>query len=124
MQNYKLISYQIEAEDGLWWVAEFPALKGVVGTARIQFDAIQDLYTQAEAHIAFLKDTHECIPVGDSIQDSPDYSGRLTVRIQKSIHSLIAKKAKEEGVSINQWMTDAILYQLGRYDSFQTLKQK
>ncbi|WP_353928518.1 toxin-antitoxin system HicB family antitoxin [Desulfofundulus kuznetsovii] len=38
------------------------------------------------------------------------YSGRILVRAPKSLHRILAEKAREEGVSLNQY----IVYQLSR----------
>ncbi|SFQ97897.1 type II toxin-antitoxin system HicB family antitoxin [Desulfoscipio geothermicus] len=39
-----------------------------------------------------------------------DYSGKLVVRMPKSLHSALARRAKEENVSLNQFIN----YQLAR----------
>ena len=36
------------------------------------------------------------------------FSGRLALRIEPSLHSLIALKSAEEGISINQWVERAL----------------
>lgn len=39
-----------------------------------------------------------------------DYSGKLNIRIPKSLHRILVEKAKEEKVSLNQYIN----YQLSR----------
>lgn len=39
-----------------------------------------------------------------------DYSGRLNIRIPKSLHQRLSQEAKSDGVSLNQY----ILYKLAR----------
>ena len=41
---------------------------------------------------------------------SSDYSGKFNIRVPKSLHKVLADKAKEENISLNQF----ILYQLSR----------
>lgn len=66
--NYKLIAYQIEADDGLHWVAEFPALKGVVGTAPTVMEGIVDLQSNAYYHIEAMKELGMKIPAEDALE--------------------------------------------------------
>ena len=68
MLNYKLIAYQIEAEDGLHWVAEFPSLRGVVGTARSITEAVADLEINAVEHIECMRELGIEIPKEDAVQ--------------------------------------------------------
>jgi len=65
--NYKLIAYQIEADDGLHWVAEYPALKGVVGTARTVLEAVLDLQINATFHVASMNELGIEIPEEDAL---------------------------------------------------------
>lgn len=37
-----------------------------------------------------------------------EYSGRITLRMSKSLHRTIAEKAVRDGVSLNQWIVEAI----------------
>ncbi len=42
--------------------------------------------------------------------NNEDYSGKLVVRMPKSLHKVLAEKAKEENVSLNQYIN----YQLSK----------
>ncbi|MDD4170208.1 MAG: toxin-antitoxin system HicB family antitoxin, partial [Desulfotomaculaceae bacterium] len=44
------------------------------------------------------------------IPSIPDYSGQLRIRIPKSLHRSLSERAKEENVSLNQF----IVYQLSQ----------
>lgn len=43
-----------------------------------------------------------------------DYSGKFVVRVPKPMHRTISEKADEDGVSINQWINNALAYALGK----------
>ncbi|MCC6809835.1 MAG: toxin-antitoxin system HicB family antitoxin [Deltaproteobacteria bacterium] len=46
---------------------------------------------------------------GDHIPPAPrGMSGKLLVRVPKSLHESIARRAEIEGVSINQWIVAAL----------------
>jgi predicted HicB family RNase H-like nuclease len=42
-----------------------------------------------------------------------DYSGRVTLRLSKSLHRVLAKTADDEGVSLNQHLTNILNYYAG-----------
>jgi len=42
-----------------------------------------------------------------------DYSGRVTLRLPKSLHRALAKAANSEGVSLNQHLTNVLNYYSG-----------
>ena len=45
--------------------------------------------------------------------ESQGYSGRLVLRMPKSIHKQAVARAVLDGVSLNQWMLDAIAQRMG-----------
>ena len=47
------------------------------------------------------------IPLPDSIQES-NYSGKLSLRMPKSLHKKVSKEAKKEGVSINSYIISCL----------------
>ena len=42
------------------------------------------------------------------VTDEDDYSGRVTLRLPKSLHATLAKKAEDEGVSLNHLISCAL----------------
>lgn len=42
-----------------------------------------------------------------------DYSGRVTLRLSKSLHRMLVKTADNEGVSLNQHLTNILNYYAG-----------
>jgi predicted HicB family RNase H-like nuclease len=47
------------------------------------------------------------------IVPADDYSGRVTLRLPKSLHRALAKAANNEGVSLNQHLTNVLNYYSG-----------
>lgn len=115
MANYKMITYTIDTDDGIYWVAEYPSLPGVIGTDKDVVNAVSDLIDNAEIHLQFLREIDGTIPKEDSFSNDK-YSGRLTIRTTKKTHARIAFAAEQDGVSINQWVNEAINYELGCED--------
>ena len=48
------------------------------------------------------------MPVPQEVAD--DYSGRVTLRLPKSLHRVLAESAEEEGVSLNQHLVNILAY--------------
>lgn len=47
------------------------------------------------------------------IVSADDYSGRVTLRLAKSLHRALAQTAEREGVSLNQQLTNILNYYAG-----------
>lgn len=52
-------------------------------------------------------------PMPVPIIPADDYSGRVTLRLAKSLHRALDRAAKEEGVSLNQHLTNILNYYTG-----------
>lgn len=100
---YKVVLYP--AEEG-GFVAEIPELPGCVS----QGETVEEAWRMVhDAKRAWLETAlEEGIPVPEPASDR--YSGRLVLRMPKSLHRRIAELAKQENVSLNQY----IVYQLAR----------
>ncbi|MGB9905360.1 MAG: type II toxin-antitoxin system HicB family antitoxin [Desulfotomaculales bacterium] len=88
------------------YAVEIPDLPGCVS----QGETLQEALAMAEdAKLCWIADALE---KGEEVPEPLDesYSGRILVRTPKSLHRALAEKAREEGVSLNQY----IVYQLSR----------
>jgi predicted HicB family RNase H-like nuclease len=70
--------------------------------------AIDAIETTAEA----LSEQGRSMPVPE--QESNDYSGRITLRLPRSLHRELAWSAKQEGVSLNQLLASVLSLYTGR----------
>jgi predicted HicB family RNase H-like nuclease len=52
-------------------------------------------------------------PMPPPIIPADDYSGRVTLRLSKSLHRMLVKTADNEGVSLNQHLTNILNYYAG-----------
>jgi predicted RNase H-like HicB family nuclease len=102
-----MIIYKMNNDDGLDFVAEYPALKGVSGVGSSPQEAIDSLIESAEFNIEGLKEAGLPIPLEDAyIED--DYSGKITLRLSKGLHRKVAEIANNQGISLNQYLLEAI----------------
>jgi len=87
------------------YVAEIEELPGCMTQAETideAFEAIED------ARQVWIKGTYE---MGQDIplpRDMEEYSGKILVRIPKSLHRTLAHAAKREGVSLNQYIASLL----------------
>lgn len=105
--NYKVTIYQ----DSDAFVAEIPDLPGCITQADSMQQAISYIN---EAKILWLETAIEkgiAIPEPKQLDE---YSGRLLLRMPKSLHAKLADQAADEGVSLNQYIV-SLLSERGAY---------
>ena len=92
----------IPAEEG-GYVASFPDLPGVI----TQAETLEELLAMAEdAKRGWMEVTAELgrdIPSPGSGGSTEAYSGKFNLRVPRTLHRDLAKRAEQEGVSLNQW---------------------
>lgn len=93
-------------------VAEFPNISAIEDTHtdayQIILDAINTLKSIADAKSLKLPPPNP-VPIDE-------FSGRITLRLPKSIHAKISENAEIENVSVNQYINIAIATYLGETD--------
>ena len=96
--KYRMEIIPDDAEGG--YVVRFPDLKGCLSSGETIAEALSNADDAKRAWIeAALEDGIE-IPEPNKTED---YSGQFKLRLPKSLHRRLAERAKEEGVSMNQY---------------------
>ena len=107
---YPFSVLQMESEGHVFWVAKSTYLKGCIGQGDTQDEAIQELKENEVAWVETAKETG--IPIPEvPVEHINDYSGRLTLRIAPNVHQSAVFYAKQEGISLNQYINDAVVTQ-------------
>lgn len=103
--KYSYYTYLLETRTGSVWVAESLALKGCVGQGEDISSAVRELEANE------LEWLYAATKSGIDIPEEPvnTYSGKISLRIEPSEHRKAAIRAKLEGISLNQYMCDAII---------------
>ncbi len=103
-----------EVDGNLYWSAESTVLKGCTAQGETLAEVITQLERNEQAWLAAARKRGLEIPK----QEAPaaSYSGRFTVRLAKSLHRQLALHAARDGVSINQFVSDAIAQRVGYQD--------
>lgn len=102
-----------DIDDG-GYIVEFQDLQYCVGTGDTVEEAIKDAMIAKEQWIKAAHENRITIPLPSIQEDKDEYSGRVTLRIPKSLHKLVIETAKKEGVSANQFLSHLISMGVGK----------
>ena len=125
--SYNITIRQIEVDGQELFEARVRELPDVVdfgGTWEEAYELVVDtIETTAEAMV----EQGRRMPEPAGVQD--DYSGRITLRVPKTLHRRLAEQAEHESISLNQYLVSLLAYHAGtRYaretDDYQPSVQK
>jgi predicted RNase H-like HicB family nuclease len=99
-------------------IAEFP---GCIAQGDSPAEAYRNLEAAAESWI------NELLGMGEEVPDpaaSNSYSGRIALRLPKSLHRSAAQLAEQEGTSLNQFLVAAIAERVGSGSLYAEMAQR
>jgi predicted HicB family RNase H-like nuclease len=110
------ITIRKEEDDGeilyVGRVAEFPNISAFEET----FDAARELIIDSIQTLKRIADeTHADFPQPYPVP-SDEFSGRVTLRLPKTLHAKVSKIAAQEDVSVNQYLVTAVATYVGETD--------
>jgi antitoxin HicB len=94
------------------FVAEIKELPGCLSQGRSIEEAAASIQDAMRGWISVALEDGLEIP---EPRDSTAYSGRLLLRLPKSLHADLARQAEEEGVSLNQLIATTLARSAGRH---------
>jgi predicted RNase H-like HicB family nuclease len=99
MEKYSVVVQWSEEDEG--YIATIPELTGLSAFGINKEEALKELEVAKEAYLeVFIED--EChLPEPDTLNS---YSGQTRLRLPKSLHASLSRKAKMEGVSLNTYI--------------------
>lgn len=89
-------------------IAEFP---GCIASGSTPAEAYASLERVAESWLELTLDKGQPIP--DPLDSAEGYSGRIVLRMPKSLHAKAAFAAKNESVSLNQFIVSSVAEMVG-----------
>lgn len=108
--NFPYIVQKIKANDHEFWMAESSTLNGCVGQGETPDEATCELAANEQIWLEIAQE--EGIPIPEIPIFTPTtYSGKFTVRIAPKLHEEASKCAEKQGISLNQYVNDAIVAQ-------------
>lgn len=106
MTRYPLEIFWSEEDKG--FIAEAPDLPGCSAWGATESNAAREAQ---RAMVAWLEAAHAAgreIPEPTTVEPLDRYSGKFVVRVPRSVHARLARKAKQEGVSLNQLISSVL----------------
>jgi predicted RNase H-like HicB family nuclease len=101
-QEYPSQVFWDERDEG--FVAIASDLPGCSAFGKTKAKALKELDFAIEAWIATAVDAGEPVPEPSKLPVPNSFSGKVLLRLPKSLHENLAKRAESENVSLNQWM--------------------
>jgi predicted RNase H-like HicB family nuclease len=105
----RLVLFQVEVKEGIQWVVEYPEYPGIVGGGTSKEDALIDAEKNLNIYFNYCIEHNIDLPPTNVISHgTDDLSGRITLRMTKSMHHKVIDRAIVENVSINHLINEAI----------------
>jgi len=106
---YKLEIVPLSQEDGGGYQAFYPQLaRTTVGYGDNALEALEDLNSGLESLLESLAETGDELAMPTKNPDWAEHSGRVTLRISKSLHYRMNRLAEDEGISLNSLINDML----------------
>lgn len=88
-------------------IAEFP---GCVAEGKTPTEALRRLEAAAESWIDAVLDAKQAVP---EPMEEQEYSGKLILRLSRSLHRRVTELAQAEGISLNQFIATTLAERVG-----------
>lgn len=109
--DYPITIRPLEPEDGGGYLAEVPDLPGCVADGETVEEALKEIQSAITSWIETAKEFNDPIPK-PSVSSS--YSGQWRMRVPRHLHAALARRAKEEGVSLNMLAATLLAEGIGK----------
>ncbi len=106
MNRYPLEIFWSEGDKG--FIAEAPDLPGCSAWGATEANAAREAQRAIAAWLEAAQAADREIPEPSVTEPLDRYSGKFVVRVPRSVHARLARKAKQEGVSLNQLVSSVL----------------
>lgn len=114
-RRYPVVLRELTDEEGGGWFAEIRELPGCMSDGETPQEALDNMADAKRLWIATALKRGSRVPLPEKDEDN-DYSGRLTLRMPRSLHRKLAEMARKEGISLNQFLLAVIAFRAGAFD--------
>lgn len=108
---YPMLLRPLQEDEGGGWLAEIPNLPGCVSDGDTPEEAVRNVLKAQEAWLAVARDLGREIPKPALLPE--DCSGKLTLRLPRSLHRRLSLRARIQGVELNELLLHLISCGLG-----------
>lgn len=112
VKDYKVEITKVAEADGGGYIAHIPELD-CFGDGQTMEEAIADVYSVAEDLIEIALEDGMEIPLPQYYRDLDEFSGKLSIRLSKSLHKMVSQRAQAEDCSINQLINTYVAMGIG-----------
>lgn len=113
--NFKVSQELVEGVP--YWIARCLDIDTIIGQGNTPDEAIAELEENEAAWLEFAPEMGIEIPEPKIISPRKKYSGHFALRISPIMHEVASNRAKEQGISLNQYVSDALSYYNGMLDA-------
>ncbi len=100
-RHYPLSIFWSDEDEG--FIAEAPDLPGCSAWGETEADAARQAQDAIAAWLQANAAAGRPAPTPSRAEPISTYSGKFIVRVPRSLHARLAREAKAQGVSLNQW---------------------
>lgn len=111
LEDYLIqLDHDQDDEGNRGWVAEVVELPGCISQGTTPDEAVDRLRDAYEAWVSVALEDGREIPAPRA---ELTYSGRLLLRMPRTLHAQLAREAEQEGVSLNQFVATSLAGSVG-----------
>ena len=105
-----VLTHDVDESGNAGWVAEVEELPGCISQGQTPEEAVEHVRDAMRDWISVALEDGVEIP---EPRAAVDYSGHFVVRVPTSLHATLVRKARQEGVSLNQFVASALAGAVG-----------
>ena len=105
---YEANVYQMDVDGHIFWIADSKVLNGCTGQGESSDEAIKELEENEKIWLNTAKEFNIPIPPR-TMKKAKTYSGKVSLRMSPYVHENAAEQSNALGVSLNQFINDAIV---------------
>lgn len=79
----------------------------IIGVGKTLEEALKEAQENLKIYLDYCKDNSIEIP-NPSLEEEKDYSGKITLRMSKTLHQKVDERARKEGISVNSLVNEAL----------------
>jgi predicted RNase H-like HicB family nuclease len=111
--RYSFRVFWSDADKG--YVAVCPELPGVSALGESEGEALREAKAAMELYVEDVLESGEKLPEPEAAHE---FSGQLRARLPKSLHRQAAQMAEADGISLNQFIVNAVAARVGAEDAY------
>jgi len=109
--DYPVEVKKIREEEGGGFFVSIPLLPGCMSDGESLDEAYDNIQEAKEEWFSSMLERGMKIP---EPVEQEEYSGKFIIRLPKTLHRALVQVSKREGVSLNQYVTNALAFTLGQ----------